>query len=92
MKATVESYNNKFEVEIYFDNLFAGYGHWTIRCNIEFNGEKKEFRIKTTDSQFIDSLSEMDYNQKQSAYMDSFLSEFEEQIVEWCENVEYNEA
>lgn len=87
MKNTVETPYAKFEVETYFRHIFSGYGHWKIICSFDFNGESTSFTHTTTDSQTIDLLTDLSGEKAQQLYSDTFLSHFEERIVDWCESL-----
>jgi 2',3'-cyclic-nucleotide 2'-phosphodiesterase (5'-nucleotidase family) len=93
MKTTLENYRKEeLEVELYFSQEFKSYGHWSIKCEVTFKGEKKTFTEVTTDSEFIDHMSDLKSNDAswdeiQDAYRDKVLDSLEESIIEWCENV-----
>ena len=93
MKTTIENYRGeKFEVETYFNQEFKGRGGWNINCEVYFKGEKKTFRYYTTDSMFIDQISEMkaDYaswDDIQNAYIEKVFYRIEDSIFEWCEEI-----
>ena len=96
MKTTIENYNGEqFEMETYFTQQFKGKGGWNINCEVTFKGEKKTFRYYTTDSMFIDQISEMkaddaSWEEIQNAYKEKVLYRIEESILEWCEEVNEN--
>lgn len=97
MKTTIENYRGEqFEVEIYFNQEYKGRGGWNINCEVSFNGEKKTFRHYTTDSMFIDYISEMkagdaSWDEIQNAYKEKVFYHIEDSIIEWCEEVNENE-
>ena len=97
MKTTIGNYNGEqFEVKTYFNQEFKGRGGWYINCDVTFKGEKKTFRHYTTDSEFIDQISEMkaedaSWDEIQNAYEEKAFDSIEESILEWCEEVNERE-
>jgi hypothetical protein len=93
MNTTLENANGQeFEVELYFSKEFRSHGHWTIKCEVTFKGEKKPFKEVITDSQFIDYLSDLASNDAsweeiQTAYKERVFYSLQEIIIEWCEQV-----
>ena len=86
---TTISVNGKNEDAIcFFANSRKGYGQWSIECMTYCKGESKTFSIHSTDSRFIDNLSELESTQeKQQFYYDTFFRTFEECIIEWAETI-----
>lgn len=60
MEATIQNYNGEhFEIETYFYQIFKGRGAWNINCEVSYKGHKKMFHAYTTDSIFVDKISDM---------------------------------
>ena len=97
MTTTIENYKGKqFEIETYFAQEFKGRGGWNINCEVSFKGEKKTFRHYTTDSMFIDQISDMkaddaSWDEIQNAYKEKSFDSLEESILEWCEEINEKE-
>jgi len=93
MNTTIENYRGEqFEVELYFTQEFKGRGGWNINCEVTFKSDKKIFRRYTTDTIFIDSISDMksddaSYDEIQDAYYEKSFSSVEESVIDWCEEV-----
>lgn len=93
MKTTIENYKGEqFEIENHFSQEFKGRGGWNINCEVSFKGEKKKFRHYTTDSMFIDGISDMKADDAsseeiQNAYKEKAFYSMEESILEWCEEI-----
>jgi hypothetical protein len=90
MKAiTLENYKGQdFNANILeVSNTKTGHGHWKVFFTIEFNGVKKDFSVLTTDSQFIDEMSELDsYSEIEERHIEKFYDQnLEERILEWIE-------
>lgn len=91
--ATIENHKGEqFEIETYFAQEFKGRGGWNITCNVSFNGENKTFKHYTTDSAFIDQISDMraddaSWDEIQEAYKYKSFDEMKESILEWCEDI-----
>lgn len=68
-------------------NTKTGYGHWKVYFTIEFNGVKKDFSVITTDSIFIDEMSDLDsYSEIEERHIEKFFNQdLEERILEWIE-------
>lgn len=82
----------QFEIETYFAHEFQGRGGWNVICEVSFKGEKKTFRHYTTDSMFIDQISDMkaddaSWDEIQNAYKEKAFDSIEENILEWCEEI-----
>jgi len=90
---TISNYKgHSFEIETYFSFWRTGYGHWTIVCDVTYKGNKKSFNNVTTDSQFIDQLSEMradgeSWNDIQKFCHEKCFYDLEESILEWVEEL-----
>jgi hypothetical protein len=90
---TIENYKGEqFEIETYFGHEFKGRGGWNISCDVSFKGERKTFSHYTTDSMFIDQISDMkgndaSFDEIQNAYKEEAFYRLEESILEWVEYV-----
>lgn len=93
MNTTIQHHvGEKFEIEIYFEQQFKGRGGWNINCTVSFKSEKKTFSHYTTDSMFIDKISDMKTDDAswadiQQAYKEHAFDKIEQDILEWCESV-----
>jgi hypothetical protein len=93
MITIIENYRGEqFEIETYFSQEFKGRGGWNINCEVSFKGEKKTFSYYTTDSMFIDQITDMtadgaSWGEIQNAYMEKSFDSMEECILEWCEEI-----
>jgi hypothetical protein len=93
MRTLIENQKEqKFEIDIYFEQEFKGRGGWNINCEVCFMGAKKTFRRYITDSGFIDEISRMksdnsSHEEIQNAYKEKVFDSLEESILEWCEDV-----
>jgi len=94
MTTTVTTQSGReVEVALYFTKEFKGRGGWNIICeatigkgNGYVNGFTKKLSFYTTDSEFIDSLSDdLNYDEKQDTYKDHSFYALEEQVQEWAE-------
>jgi hypothetical protein len=98
MKNLIENYKGKqFEVETYFAQEFKGRGGWNINCEVSYMGKKKTFRHYTTDSMFIDEISDMkaddaSWDEIQKAYSEKVFDDLKEIILEWCEDLKEEEG
>jgi len=80
------------EYELFFSNSFKGKGSWNISCEVE---GLETFNTHTTDSEFIDSLTELEENNAtfeeiQKAYYNAFFYKFKEKIEEYLFQLENN--
>ena len=95
MENIITNYTGEtFEVELYFTNKLKGRGSWNIECEATFNNEKKVFKIHTTESLFIDRINDLkadntSFDEIQKEYFDFSFDILEENLIEWC--VELNE-
>lgn len=93
---TIENYKKEqFEIETYFNTEFKGRGGWNITCAVSFKGMRKTFRYYTTDCRFIDQISDMKANdasweEVQEAYKEKAFDFLEEEILQWCEEINHN--
>lgn len=92
MKAiTLENFRgNDFEAKITDASTgWRSHGHWNVIFEIEFQGKTKSFSKVTTDSQFIDELSDMDLSEeKENAIIQKYFDyDVEEAILEWIETI-----
>lgn len=93
MKATIQNYTGEqFEIEILFFQIFKGRGAWSINCEVSYKGHKKTFHTLTTDSIFVDKISDMkadgaSWDEIQKACKEKFFDNLEESILEWCVEV-----
>ena len=61
MKTILESYKRReYEVELNFYHGFAGYGQYTIFCQVGYLGNSKTFKTHSTDSGIIDIIQDTD--------------------------------
>ena len=71
------------EVTLHYSFERMGRGHYKVICEAEFLDQKKTLKTVTTDSQFIDELSECDtFEEKQEKFNDKFFDIFEAMIIE----------
>jgi hypothetical protein len=90
---TIETQNgNKADVTLYFSQEFKGRGGWNITCEVSFKSETKKFRNYTTDSIFIDEISNMkaddaSFDEIQNAYCEHSFHKMEEEVAEWIEEI-----
>ena len=90
---TIEIYNGeKLETFLYFAHEFKGRGGWNITCEVSYKKEKKNFRHYTTDSMFIDSLSDMkangaSFDDFQNAYYNHSFHNMEADVIEWLAEI-----
>ena len=84
----------KKEVEVYFNSLPSGHGHYKITCTASFEGYKKDFVKTTNDMPWIDSLSEFKYENDPSFddltefYFEKFGDYFEMYYInDWVQEV-----
>lgn len=94
MTTTIENHEGEqFEIETYFSQEFKGRGSWNINCEVSFKGQKKTFSLQTTDSIFIDKISDIkadnvfSWDEIQNDYKEKALDMLEESIIEWCEAI-----
>jgi len=91
MNIVLSNYQGQeFNVNLYFSHEFQGRGGWSINCEVSFKCYKKEFRHYTTDSEFIDQISDMksddiSFKEIQNKYKEKFFDDLKEIIIEWCE-------
>lgn len=83
MKHTI----NKTGFDLYFSHEFKGRGGWHILTEATTGRDKKTFKQYTTDSQFIDKLSDMKsdaatFEEIQKAYFERFFDERTSQDIE----------
>ena len=92
MSMTVSLENDKgeeFDISVRYTKEFTGRGHWDIFCWAEYKGKNKKVRTYTNDSEFIDSVKDMVYDQCtfediQALYHQKFFEkDFEEILLEW---------
>jgi len=83
------SNGQKIDLPMYFSNTFKGRGGWNINIEADLDGEKFNSHVYTTDSRFIDDLNndDLSWDEKQQYYADNFLSEFDEELCEWIEDI-----
>ena len=67
-------------------------GGWNITCEVSFKSETKNFRNYTTDSIFIDEISNMkaddaSFDEIQNAYYEHSFHKMEEEVAEWIEEI-----
>lgn len=94
MYTTVTTKSGKqYEIDLYFSNVFKGRGGWNINLKANWQGEKYESHIYTTNTRFIDELSDRkaedeSWDTIQQFYADEFLHLFETDLSQWCEELE----
>jgi hypothetical protein len=93
MKTTITNYKgDEIEIVLYFAHEFKGRGGWNIKCEVLYDGNRKTFSHYTTDSMFVDHISDMKedeatYDEIQDAYYDKFYDYFHERIIIWYEDI-----
>ena len=81
-------------VEIHFSSKVAGHGAWDVLCTVQYGGNNTVITKLTTDSSFIDTLSDMraddaSHEDVQNFFAEKFLNDrLEDDIQEWLENLE----
>jgi hypothetical protein len=90
MTTLQNSNGQQFNVQLYFSQEFKGRGGWNILCEVTFKEERKTFKIYTTNTHFIDQISEMKaddctWNEIQNAYKLEAFDELKEEVIEWLE-------
>ena len=82
------------EVEVYFNSLPSGHGHYKITCTASFDNNKKDFNITTSDMPWIDSLSEFKYENDPTFeeltefYFEKFGDDFEMNYInDWVQEI-----
>ena len=97
MKTILESYKRReYEVELNFYHGFAGYGQYTIFCQVDYLGNSKALKTHSTASGLIDEIQDAKADGEsaeyiQSLYKDSFFDNtMEEIILEWIESINDN--
>lgn len=78
----------KHDITLRFTQEFQGRGGWNINCDVVYLDNKKRFVHYTTDSQFIDIISDLradntSSNIIQETYYKRFFDELEERVREW---------
>lgn len=77
MRTTIEN----TEVTLHYSFERMGRGHYKVICEADFLNDKYRYTVVTTDSQFIDELSECDsFEEKQAMFAERF--DFSEPISE----------
>lgn len=68
---------------------FKSYGHWNVYFTVRFEGNEKDFKVLTTDSQFIDEVNDVEsYDEANEMYFDKFFNQdMEERVLEWIEDL-----
>ena len=97
MKTILESYKRReYEVELNFYHGFAGYGQYTIFCQVDYLGNIKTLKTHSTNSMLIDEIQdakmdgESDYHIKLLYYANFFDNAMKEIILEWIESINDN--
>lgn len=97
MKIILESYKRReYEAELNFYHQFAGYGQYTIFCQVDYLGNSKMFKTHSTASGLIDEIQdakadgESDYHIKLLYYANFFDNAMKEIILEWIESINEN--
>jgi hypothetical protein len=90
------SYGNQI-AETHYAVEFAGFGTWSLICNLNFEGERELRTLKTHDSEWIDELNYLQGEEKQDAIAERFwaldtkndvLESVELWISELCETLQ----
>ena len=91
------------DLNLSFSHVSSGHGHWKINLQVYFYAlpnfklrKGKDFKITTSDSMFVDEISDMKANDASSEdlsqrYFDHFFSNFEPEIMDWLRKVYMNE-
>ena len=97
MKTILESYKRReYEVELDFYHQFAGYGQYTIFCQVDYLGSSKTFKTHSTNSMLIDEIQdakmdgESDHHIKLLYYANFFDNTMKEIVLEWIESINDN--
>jgi hypothetical protein len=80
----------EFPIWVTFETEFKGRGGWSLIAHVDYDGQKSTHTTYTTDSMFIDSLSDIEsYDEKQLAIMERMLNDdVVMNIVMWCKEVQ----
>jgi len=97
----LEVVNNQ-ELNLYYTQLFKGRGGWNIICEVVLGkgdgyvgGATKTFTTYTTDTLFIDLISDLkaddaSSDQIQREYHEHFYYKIEDSIAEWLDGLAEN--
>ena len=82
-------YGNQI-AETHYAVEFAGFGTWSLICNLNFEGERELHTLKTHDSEWIDELTYLQGEEKQDAISERFWALDTKQtvlhsVIEWIE-------
>ena len=69
---TFETQYGNQTAETYYAVEFAGFGTWSLICNLNFEGERELHTLKTHDSEWIDELTYLQGEEKQDAIAERF--------------------
>ena len=77
-----------FETSLHYSVVPVGYGNWNIVCEAEFNRHKKQFKCHTTNSEMIDTITEMkaegaSYEELQVYMHSQVFEEIRYEVEEW---------
>lgn len=99
MNTLTNQNGQEFDVHLFFSHTFKGRGGWNINIEASYKGEKFNTHVYTTNSGFIDEIHEMgliengnSWEDIQAVYCDAYLSQVEEELIQWCESVDAEEA
>jgi hypothetical protein len=87
---TFETRYGNQTAETHYSVEFAGFGTWSLICNLNFEGERELYTLKTHDSEWIDELTYLQGEEKQDAIAERFWSldtkeTVLQSVVEWIE-------
>lgn len=96
MNTKIENFEKEtFELDLFYSHLSSGAGHWKIKVDVSIDSStSKSFYHTTTDSMWIDELSDLradnaSHEEIQAFYHDRFYDNtFEEMISEWAFSLE----
>ena len=82
--------HGEFPIFVTFETKFKGRGGWNLIAHVDYEGQTSTHTTYTTDSSFIDSLSDIDtYDEKQLALMERmFNDDVVMNIVMFCKEVQ----
>lgn len=97
MEIILESYKRReYEVELNFYHQFAGYGQYTIFCQVDYLGNSKMFKTHSTASRLIDKIRDEKADGESAEHIQSLYKDFffdytmEEEVLEWLESINDN--
>lgn len=97
MEIILESCKRReYEVELNFYHQFAGYGQYTIFCQVDYLGNSKMFKTHSTASRLIDKIRDEKADGESAEHIQSLYKDFffdytmEEEVLEWLESINDN--